>query len=41
MSNEEQNLHTIKKSQSHHKTHNLPDLQIKIGNNTMKFSDYN
>ena len=41
MSNEEQNIPTIKKSKSFHKTHKLPDLQIKIGNNTMKFSDYN
>ena len=41
MSNEEQNLHTIKKCQSFHKTHKLPDLQIKIGNNQMKFNDFN
>jgi hypothetical protein len=41
MSNEEQNIPTIKKSKSFHKTHKLPDLQIKIGNNKMKFSEYN
>ena len=41
MSNEEQNLHTIKKCKSFHKTHKLPDLQIKIKNNQMKYNDFN
>ena len=41
MSNEEQNLHTIKKCQSFHITHKLPDFQIKIKNNQMKFNDFN